>query len=57
MGTVSPPVTGKSGPGPVGRQLKLPGQALQGLGPESDLAPERALRVSSLPSSCSCQRV
>src|SRR5208283_666155 len=39
------PITGKSRPGPVGRQLKLLGQTLQGLGPESDLAPQRALRV------------
>ena len=41
-----PLVTGKSRPRPVGRQLKLLRQTLQGLGPESDLAPEQALRVS-----------
>src|SRR5215471_13007478 len=40
------PVTGNSPPGPVDWQLKLLRQALQGLGPESDLAPQRALRIS-----------
>src|SRR5215470_19778543 len=40
------PVTGNSPPGPVDWQLKLLGQALQGLGPESNLAPQRALRAS-----------
>src|SRR6058998_3309377 len=40
------PVTGNSRPGPVGRQLELLWQTLQGLGPESDLAPKRALWVS-----------
>ena len=41
-----PPVARKSRPRPVGRQLKLLRQTLQGLGPECDLAPQQALRVS-----------
>src|SRR5215469_12014774 len=41
-----PPVAGNGRPGPVGGQLQLLGQALQGLGPESNLAANGALRVS-----------
>src|SRR6516162_1579613 len=40
------PVTGNSWPGPVDWQLKLLRQAFQDLGPESDLAPQRTLRIS-----------